>query len=136
MYEKAFKLEIVTPNRVIFQGEATSLSAPGTQGNFQVLYDHAAFLSSLEVGELKVKDLEGKDVSYATSGGFVEVKENHVVVLAETAERSDEIDVERARSARDRAERRLQDKKDAVDVERARAALLRATNRLRLAHGA
>lgn len=133
MYEKVFKLEIVTPNKVIYQGDATSLTAPGTQGGFQILYDHAAFLSSIETGELKVKDREGKDTSFATSGGFVEAKKNHVVVLAETAERCDEIDVERARSAKARAEKRVHGKGDDIDIERARAALRRATNRLHLA---
>ena len=86
MYEKAFELEIITPSKIVFKDEATSLSAPGVQGGFQILFDHAPFLSALEVGEIKVKDKAGNDTRYATSGGFVEVNRNHVVVLAESVE--------------------------------------------------
>ena len=133
MYEKAFMLEIVTPRKVVFKGEATSLSAPGTQGNFQVLYNHAPLLSSLEIGKLKVKDKQGMDSSYSTSGGFVEVKKNHVVVIVETAELAKEIDIGRAKSAKQRAEERLHLKQKDIDIERARLALLRSLNRLRIA---
>ncbi|MBI5471664.1 MAG: F0F1 ATP synthase subunit epsilon [Ignavibacteriae bacterium] len=132
MYEKAFQLEIITPSQVVFRDEATSLTAPGTEGSFQVLFNHAPLLSSLEVGEIKVKDRTGRDLRYATSGGFVEVNDNHVVVLADTAEKVEEIDVERAKSAKARAEERLHQKKEHVDEGRARAALMRAMNRLRL----
>lgn len=132
MYEKAFQLEILTPSKIIFKGEATSLTAPGALGGFQILHDHAPFLSSLHVGEIKVKDQNGKDTRYATSGGFVEVKQNHVVVLAETAESAAEIDVDRAKAAKARAEERLRARKDALDVARAEASLARAVNRLRI----
>lgn len=133
MYEKAFSLEIVTPTKTVFHGEATSLSAPGTLGGFQVLYNHAPLLSSMTVGVLKVRDPEGKETLYATRGGFLEVKENRAVVLAETAERADEIDLERAQAAFDRAKQRLRSGDPGVDIDRARAALLRAITRLRLA---
>lgn len=133
MYEKAFNLKIVTPQRVVFQGEATSLSAPGTSGGFQVLYNHAPLLSSLEIGELRVKGTDGRDTIYATSGGFVEVKDNAVVVLAETAEPTADIDVERAKAAERRALDRLHSKKAEIDEARAKLALLRALNRLRVA---
>jgi F-type H+-transporting ATPase subunit epsilon len=133
MYERPFQLEIVTPQKVVFKGEATSLSAPGVTGAFQVLHSHAPLLSALEVGELKVRDTQGAEVRYATSGGFVEVKNNKVVVLAETAERSAEIDVARATAARERAEARLRSRSGDLDVERARISLARAINRLRVA---
>ena len=132
MYEKAFQLEIITPNKVVFNDEATSLTAPGVEGGFQILYNHAPFLSALDIGEIKVKDKTGADILYATSGGFVEVNNNHVVVLADTAEKSSEIDIERAKAAKVRAEERLRTKEDIVDEARARTALLRADNRLRL----
>ena len=132
MYEKAFQLEIITPNKVVFNDEAASLTAPGVEGGFQVLYNHAPFLSALEIGQIKVKDKTGADTLYATSGGFVEVNNNHVVVLADTAEKTSEIDVERAKAAKIRAEERLRSKENIVDEARARTALLRATNRLRL----
>lgn len=133
MYEKAFKLQIVTPNRVVFQGDAASLSAPGVQGGFQVLYNHAPLLSSLEIGELRVKGVDGRDSVYATSGGFVEVKDNTVVVLVETAEATSEIDVQRAKGAEQRATERLRSKSAEIDEVRARVSLMRALNRLRVA---
>jgi F-type H+-transporting ATPase subunit epsilon len=132
MYEKAFQLEIITPSTIVFKDEATSLTAPGELGGFQILYDHAPFLSSLEVGEIKVKDKNGKDTRYATSGGFVEVKENHVVVLADSAESASEIDVDRAKAAKARAEERLHAQQDNIDMMRAEASLARAMNRLRI----
>jgi F-type H+-transporting ATPase subunit epsilon len=133
MYEKAFNLEIITPTQIVFKGEATSLTAPGVEGSFQILYNHAPFLSALEAGEIKTKDISGNDTHYATAGGFVEVKDNHAVVLADSVEKIIEIDVERAKAAKARAEERLRSKQENIDYERCHAALLRATNRLRLA---
>jgi F-type H+-transporting ATPase subunit epsilon len=133
MPERNFKLEIVTPQGVVYDGSAASFTAPGTVGSFQVLYNHAPLLSSLGVGRIKLVNDSGVGMSYATSGGFVEVRENHVVTIAETAERADEIDVERAKAARDRALKRLEEKRSDTDFERARAALARALNRLKIA---
>ncbi len=132
MYEKLFHLEIITPARVVFRDEAASLSAPGVNGGFQVLYNHASFLTTLGPGELKVKDKDGNDILYATSGGFVEVDANRVVVLADAVEKASEIDVPRAEAARARAEARLQKRDVDLDVERAQASLARAINRLRV----
>jgi len=133
MYEKAFALRIIAPRGLVFEGQATSVSAPGTLGSFQVLYNHAPLLSSLEVGPLKVKDSAGVDTLYATGGGFLEVKDNHVVVLVESAERPEDIDVARARAAQERAEERLKSHDPLFDIRRAELALARAMNRLRLA---
>lgn len=133
MSEKTFKLEIVTPQKIVFDDLVESFTAPGTLGSFQVLYNHASLLSSIVIGQVKIVGKRGDVLHYATSGGFVEVRENHVVALAETAERSDKIDVERARAARDRALKRLAQKKAEIDLARARAALARALNRLKAA---
>jgi F-type H+-transporting ATPase subunit epsilon len=133
MADKSYKLEIVTPKKVVFSGDVLSFSAPGVLGGFQVLRSHAPLLSNISVGEVKVVDLEGKEFRYATSGGVVEVKENKVILLAETAERSDEIDVQRAEAARDRARKRLAKKSAEIDTDRARLALFRAMNRLKVA---
>jgi F-type H+-transporting ATPase subunit epsilon len=133
MYERSFSVEIVAPDRVVFQGDATSVTAPGTLGGFQVLFDHAPLLSSLDVGPLKVKNTQGTDTVYATGGGYLEVRDNNVVVLVESAERPEEIDIERARSARARAEGRLKSHDPSYDTVRAELALARALNRLRLA---
>jgi F-type H+-transporting ATPase subunit epsilon len=133
MYDKPFHLEIIAPEKVVYQDDAVSFSAPGEEGGFQVLFNHAPLLSSLTIGQLKVKDTGGTDIFYATSGGVVEVRDNEVVALVETAERAQDIDRARAEAARDRAVRRLQEKQAKTDVARAEAALLRALNRLRIA---
>lgn len=133
MYEKPFKLQIITPGKIVFRDDATSVSAPGTLGGFQILYDHAPLISTIEVGELRVKDTKGNDLLYATSGGFLEVKDNNVVVLAETAEPASEIDVARAKAASERASTRLHSNDPGIDVERARLAMMKSLNRLRVA---
>ncbi len=134
MADKSYKLEIVTPKKILFSGEVTSFTAPGVLGGFQVLKSHAPLLSNISVGEVKLVDAEGAEHRYATSGGVVEVRDNKVILLAETAEQSDEIDVERAVAARDRARKRLAKKGADVDVDRARLALFRALNRLRVSN--
>ena len=133
MADKSFKLEIITPKKIVFSGDVISFSAPGVMGGFQVLRSHAPLLSSIAIGEVKLVDVSGTEIRYATSGGFVEVHENKVMLLAETAERSDEIDVQRAESARDRARTRLKEKVEETDIDRARLALFRAMNRLKVA---
>lgn len=133
MYEKPFKLEIVSPRRVVFSGDATSISLPGAMGGFQVLHSHAPMLSTLNVGVMKLRTVEGSEAFYATSGGFVEVRDNVVTVVVESAERADEIDVDRARRAADRAQERLKSRAAEIDVLRAEGSLARAMNRLRVA---
>ena len=133
MFDKPFKLEIITPSRVVFADDALGVSAPGVEGGFQVLRDHATLLSSLDPGRIKVLKADRSEILYATSGGVLEVFDNKVVVLAETAERADEINIDRARAAKERAERRLRTHDPEVDVDRAAMALRRALNRLRVA---
>jgi F-type H+-transporting ATPase subunit epsilon len=133
MYEKPFTVEIVTPVRMVFSGQATSLSAPGVEGGFQVLASHAPFMSAIGTGKVTVKAPDGADTVYATSGGFVEVRDNTVTVVADTAERADEIDVKRAEASRERARERLESYKLDTDIDRARASMARALNRLRVA---
>ncbi|MDH4069964.1 MAG: F0F1 ATP synthase subunit epsilon [Ignavibacteria bacterium] len=133
MFDKPFQLQIVTPARVAYKDTAVSISAPGVRGGFQVLYNHAPFLSALEIGELKVMKKDGSEIRFATGGGFLEVKDNAVVVLADSVENASDIDVERARDAKERAAGRMQSKDASVDVERARLAMLRALNRLKIA---
>jgi F-type H+-transporting ATPase subunit epsilon len=132
MAGKTFKLEIVTPKKVVFNGDAQSLSAPGVMGGFQVLVDHAPMLAEIGVGEVSLRDAEGNLSQYATSGGVVEVKYNHVILMAESAERADEIDSKRAEAARDRAKQRIAEFKPETDIERAKSALRRAANRLKV----
>ncbi|MDE3057077.1 MAG: F0F1 ATP synthase subunit epsilon [Bacteroidota bacterium] len=132
MAEKHFLLDIVTPTKTVFSGMVGSFSAPGLAGSFQVLFNHAPLLSAIGIGEVKVLDSAGTEERYATSGGFAEVNANKVILLAETAERSDSIDVKRAEEAKRRAVDRLAEE-EKIDEQRARAALARALNRLKVA---
>lgn len=131
--EKKFQLDIVTPARTVYSGDVQSFTAPGVVGSFQVLFNHAPLLSSIGVGEVKVTELNGAKIHFATSGGFVEVKTNKVILLAESAEKSADIDVQRAEKAKARAQERLAQKTKEVDVTRAQAALARSLNRLKIA---
>ena len=129
----AFALEVVTPERVAYSGQVASLQAPGSEGSFGVLAGHIPLLTSLQIGRLRFVEEDGSEVQMAISGGFVEVGREQVAVLAETAERVEEIDVARAEAARQRAEERLaRAREERVDVARAEAALARAINRIRI----
>ena len=127
-------VEIVAPDRRVFQGEAESVRAPGVEGSFQVLHGHAPMIAAFETGPLYVTPEGGERLQFATSGGFLEVLDDRVTVLAETAEPSTDIDVERARAAEERALAQLQNA-SGEDRERVQSALDRARNRLRLAMG-
>ena len=133
MVEKSFFLDIVTPKESLFSGQVGSVVAPGTEGYFQILPGHTAFLSTLQIGAIKVRK-NGKIDYYATSGGFAEVHSNRVSLLAETAELAHKIDFERATAAKQRAEKLLDSPEEWVDTERAQLALFRALNRIRI-HG-
>jgi F-type H+-transporting ATPase subunit epsilon len=125
-------LEIITPAKIIFKGNIESVTIPGVEGSFQVLKNHAPLISIFEIGLVKIKIDQNTTKYYATGGGTIEVLNNNVLVLADSLEAVEEIDIERARRARDRAEERLANKTDDTNLERARAALARAINRLTL----
>lgn len=128
-------VEIVAPDRRVFQGEARGVRAPGVEGSFEVLYNHAPMIAAFEVGPLYVTTPEGERIVFATSGGFLEVLDNRVTVLAETAEPPTEIDVDRARAAEQRALERLHQPSEGLERQRAERALERARNRVRVAVG-
>jgi F-type H+-transporting ATPase subunit epsilon len=126
-------LEIVTPEKMAFSGKVEEVTIPGTEGEFGVLRGHASLLSSIETGELSfIRD--GKRTHYAVSTGYAEVTSGRVTVLVETAERSDMIDKERAKRAREIAEAKI-DKLSKEDDEReaAKATLAKAKVRLNVA---
>jgi len=124
-------LEIITPAKIVFKGNIESVTIPGVEGSFQVLKNHASLISVFEIGLVKIK-VDAKTTKYfATGGGTVEVLNNNVLVLADSLEAVEEIDVERAKRAKERAQERLSHPLD-TDLERARLALLRAINRLTL----
>lgn len=130
-----FYVEIVAPDHNVFSGEASRFQAPGLNGMFEVLHNHAPMMAVLAVGPVVVVTPEGNRVTFAASGGFVQVLDNRVIMLAETAEPESEIDVERARQAEERARARIAEAESAEDRERAAAALERARSRLRVAMG-
>ncbi len=129
---KTQRLDIVTPEKVVFSEEVDFVVAPGVDGELGFLPEHAPLVSALKIGELRVQQ-GGKDFKFAVSGGFVEVKNSRVVVLADAAERADEIDVERAQAAKERAEQRLSAQSGDIDVVRAELALKRALTRIKVA---
>lgn len=129
-----FLLEIVTPTKKAFSGQAKSVIAPGTEGYFGVLPRHAPLLAALQIGEIKVAVAGQSDKKvFATSEGFLEVTPQKVTVIAEAAEALQDIDVQRAEAAKDRALKRISEGRESWDIDRAQAALARALNRLRLA---
>ena len=128
---KKLLVEIITPNKIGYRGEVSSITVPGTKGNFQILYNHAPIISSLEIGEIIIEANDSEKEYFATSGGTIEVVNNKVIVLAETFESTKDIDVKRAEEARIRAEERLKKKsEEEIDDFRAELALKRALNRL------
>lgn len=130
---KELNLEVITPAKKAYEGTVQSVTVPGTLGSFQILFNHAPILSALDIGEMKVVDSANNKTYYAISGGTVEVLDNKVLVLAESFEKTDEIDKERAQNAKERAQKRLKSREEGVDEARAEAALKRAMNRLKLA---
>ncbi len=126
-------LDIVTLKKVAFSEEIRSVNAPGTEGYFSILVNHTPFVSSLKPGIIKVIRENEETLTFSTSGGFLMTDGKKVILLADAVERPEEIDVERARAAKERAEKRLAEKTPDIDVDRARAALLRALNRLKVA---
>ena len=127
----ALHLEIVTPDRLVLSADAEYVGAVGVEGEFGVLPGHVPFLTALAVGSLHYH--ANGDVKYLfVSGGFAEVSDNTMTVLAESAEEAESIDFARAEEARRRAEARLTKKTDDLNATRAEAALHRATQRLSL----
>jgi F-type H+-transporting ATPase subunit epsilon len=127
------RLDIVTAERVVYSEDVDVVVAPGVEGQLGILPHHTPLMTSLQVGELRVRT--GKEeFSLAISGGFLEVRPDRIIVLADTAERAEEIDIARAEEAKRRAEQRLTDRHAAgLDGARAEAALRRSLARLKVA---
>lgn len=133
MAENRLRLEVVTPDRLVLSTDADVVVCPGVEGQFGVLYGHIPFLSALDIGAMYYR-LGGTTEYLCVSGGFAEVTGTKVTVVAESAERSCEIDLERARRARERAERRLAAAKtEQIDWVRAEMALRRSLAREKVA---
>jgi F-type H+-transporting ATPase subunit epsilon len=126
------QLEIVSPERRAFTDEVDMVIVPGIDGQLGILPHHTRLITALGVGELRIKK-GGTEQSMLISGGFVEVRPDKVVVMADHAEHSEEIDVARATEARKAAEAELEQTQDPVDIARVRAALQTALMRERIA---
>ncbi|MEK6719201.1 MAG: F0F1 ATP synthase subunit epsilon [Chloroflexota bacterium] len=126
-------LEIVTPERLAYAGEVDAVVLPGIDGELGVLPHHAPLVSTLGVGELRYR-VGGKEETFAIAGGFLQVRPDKVVVMAETADLAAEIDLEKAQEARREAERALETGfTEGADLSAARAALQQALLRIRVA---
>jgi F-type H+-transporting ATPase subunit epsilon len=129
------KLEIVTAELQTFSGEVDAVIAPGSEGQLGILPHHAPLMTMLQPGELIVRK-DGQDIYLAVTGGFLEVRPDKVIVLADACERCEEIDVTRAEEAKKRAEERLKSITPEIDHARAEAALRRSLIRLKVAERA
>ena len=127
------RLEIVTPEKAVVNEDVKIVMSPGVLGEFGVLIGHTPFMTSLKLGTVRYEDADGKEQLIFVSGGFAEALPDKVTILAESAERSADINIERAKAAQQRAEERLAREDDeTVDRVRARAALERALHRLKI----
>ena len=127
---KTFQLDIVTPTKVISEGQVEYLRAPSTEGLFGILGGHAVATILMDIGEIKITK-DGKEFYYATNGGFADIRPESVMLLVETAEKVSDIDKDRAENAMKRAKDRFQDNE--TDLKRATDAIVRARNRLKIA---
>jgi len=125
------KLDIVTAEQVVFSEDVDVVVAPGIEGELGILPHHTPLMTMLQPGELRVRK-GGEEIFLVISGGFLEVRPDRIIVLADAAERAEEIDIARAEEAKRRAEERLALPAD-VDSARAEAALRRSLARLRIA---
>jgi len=126
------RLDIVTAERVVYSEEVDIVVAPGVLGQLGILPHHAPLMTTLEPGELKVRK-GGEEYSLVISGGFLEVRPDRIIILADAAERAEEIDIARAEAAKQRAQQRLTHPTPEVDLAQAEAALRRSLARLKVA---
>ncbi len=132
MAEKTFNLQIISPTRIFFDGDATMVEMKTTEGEIGVLAGHIPLTAILEPGVLKIHQEDGIKEA-ALHDGFVEIQKSKVTVLAESCEWPDEIDVERAKEAMERAENRIKSGRTDVDMLRAELALKKALTRIDIA---
>lgn len=128
----SIRLDIVTAERLVFSEDVDVVVAPGVEGQLGILPHHSPLMTMLQPGELRVRKGE-EEFSLAISGGFLEVRPDRVIVLADTAERAEEINVVRAEEAKRRAQEELSHRIPEVDAAQAEAALRRSLIRLKVA---
>lgn len=134
MLPETIELVIVTPEKQLLRGKTVEVQLPGEKGYLGVLPGHAPLMTELGIGELSYRYVGGKESAHvAIVRGFAEVLGDRVTILAETAERAEEIDVQRAKDAMTRAEKRLASSDPNIDWDRANVALQRALIRIQVA---
>lgn len=130
MSDKKLHLKITTHEKIVFDEDVDEIYSKGTQGEFGILPGHIPFMSALDIGVTKVV-IDGKPQRFTTMGGVFQLVGDQALILTQAAERSEEIDIERAEEAKKRAEERLDSDTGDVDTERAEIALARALARLK-----
>lgn len=133
MADNAFLVRIISPDRTFYEGEAIMLECRTTEGEIGILKNHIPLTAVLAPGVCRIKESESEVKLAALIGGFIEILQDSVTILAEIAEWPDEIDIKRAEEARARAERRLTEKKPDTDIARASVALQRSIARIEAA---
>jgi F-type H+-transporting ATPase subunit epsilon len=129
---KTIKVSVVTPDGPVYEADVEMVSAKAQSGELGILPGHIPMVAPLNIGAVRLKK-GGNTELVAVSGGFLEVRPDQVTILAQAAEKAEDIDVLRAKAAKERAEKRLQSKQDDIDFKRAELALKRAINRLNVA---
>jgi len=126
------RLEIITAERQVFAGDVNVVVAPGIEGELGILPHHAPLMTMLKPGELLIRK-DGEETYMSVSGGFLEIRPDKVIILADACERAEEIDTSRAEEAKRRAEEGLKTHPPGLDIAQAQAALLRSLIRLKVA---
>lgn len=124
-----YRLEVVTPERVIYEGNVTSLTLPSSEGLLGILPNHAPLVTAVDVGQVTIKDASGQEDFLMVADGFFEVADNHARILADAGERSEDIDMDRAHEAEERARERLKHRGERdydLDTDRAERSLQRS----------
>jgi len=130
----AINLEIVSPDRKVYSGQVKSVSAPGIEGGFQVLSNHAPFVTTLGIGKVKIEETGGDNLVYAISGGIFEVSKNKATILAESIESQEEIDEDKVKAALSRAEELLKNEEITKDdKDKAKQDMEENKNKLKVA---
>ncbi len=129
---KTIKVSVVTPDGPVYDAEVEMVSAKAKSGELGIMAGHVPMVAPLDIAAVRLKK-EGRTDYIAINGGFLEVRPDVVTILAQSAERAETIDLVRAQSAKERAEKRLQGNPDSIDIKRAEIALKRAVNRISIA---
>ncbi len=130
---KEFKLKVVTPDRMFFEGDVTRVIVRTTQGDVGILAGHIDYISPLGIGELRIEK-DGEENISAVAGGFIKVDKSEVIILASTCERADEIDLKRAEAKKQELETEIQNIKNEHEIDLVKIKLQKAINRINISH--